>query len=333
MHWRFLALLGLTTFPALAQDVSDILERESMQTQYTLQELQTQHASASEIAAVQQELHHITERNERFVSRLGGSIFKVYGFNPQVTSDFLRQSTAIYQQYRQLFPDYQFSPQTTAHLLIYPDPASYLKYERMPYGVAGHAQSKKIEGTRFRRTNKAIEIDRSNPTPIKLQRLALYQAAPNSGDAVTFGHELAHLFTWDILNQKAAASDPRDANLFLNEGLSEYMATLNQPAQQQLRLQPLRHASSYIGPRQWLDLGGYPPENYIREFYSEAYLFVRWLAEQPQAGRRLQALLKTKSFKEFNLVLTQLPREQPVSALSFDDYEKYRQKILSRSAQ
>jgi hypothetical protein len=199
----------------------------------------------------------------------------------------------------------------------------------MPYGVAGHAQSQRIEGKRFRRTAKEVEIDASNPTPIKLQRLALYQAPQDSGDAVTFAHELAHLFTWDILNKNTPSHLQAQPNLFLNEGLSEYMATLNQPAQQQLRLEPLRRLSHYVGPQQWLDASGYPPGNYIREFYSEAYLFVRWLAEQPEAGRRLQALLKAKSFKEFSEMLRVLPTDQPISRIAIEDYDKFRQKVLS----
>jgi len=161
----------------------------------------------------------------------------------------------------------------------------------------------------------------------KLQRLAFYLPSASDPSGTTFAHELVHVYVWDLLNQKSAISDIR-GNRFLNEGVAEYFALLHKPSEQSVRLEPLRKTRQPMGPLQWLNMSGYPPEPFIGEYYAEAYLFVKWLMEKPQAGARLEFLLPLTNVAEMEEAIKRMAIERSIPRVDFREYAEYRKKTL-----
>ena len=178
-------------------------------------------------------------------------------------------------------------------------------------------------------TDEGIKVEEEKIPNSKLQRLAFYVAGDDDPNQVTFAHEFTHLFNWDLINQDGSGVEERTPNLFLNEGLAEYFATLNNQEQQEMRLAPLRRIANPIGPWKWLEFASYPSTaGRMREFYSEAHLFAAWLAGQkPAAGKRLKTLLMVHSFDEAEGAMQRLTAEF-VPRIDLNAYLVYRQKVL-----
>ncbi len=332
--FSFLFLLGFAR-SILAASNMDLLEIEIQQIQEELNAIQKSSLSADaknpSIQKTQSKLNLLLERNRIFPARISSAnaFYHIYATNIQNAHRYMNEADQVYSQYRQLFTDYHFSSQYPAHMVVYPDRPTYLKYEQMSSSIAGHAISDRLTFKKYIETEAGLELEEELRADTKLQRLAFYMTSGDDPNQTTFAHELVHIFNWDMLNQNAPVGSEITPNLFLNEGLAEHFAALNNEEQHQLRITPLRRIANPIGPWDWLGSKTYPSFMRVREFYSEGYLFARWLAGQkPNAGKRLQALLRVHSMDEAEAAIQQLT-QQYVPKIDLENYLEYRQKILS----
>lgn len=318
----FLGLLVFTlaSLCVRAQTKVDLLEFELTQAKERQHQLEQQLTAGggapSGLDETRKEVDLLLERNNRMSVRESTAYYRIYAGTPESAFSYLQQAEEVYQNYQKLFPDYRFSGKDPAHFIIYPSRELYLKYEKVDPAIAGHALSRRVQ---YRNSDGSQTGT--------LLRLAFYDVPATDPNSRTFRHELTHLFTYDLLNQNS--SQEIQPNRFLNEGTSEYFAVMNAPEQQQMRIEPLRNSPSPT-PMQWFGLIGYPPGPAIRNYYSEAYLFVRWLAEQSSAGDRLKALLKLQSPDQAQQLIESPAQQQFASRLNLQDYQTWRARVLQR---
>jgi hypothetical protein len=241
---------------------------------------------------------------------------------------YLQEASAVYENYRKLFPSYHFSFRYPAHFVVYPDRASYLKFEKVDPRVAGHAFSQRLSFQRFIETERGLELEEELRPNTKLQRLAFYAPGSEDPNQTTFAHELVHLFNWDMLNQGIADAREIRPNLFLNEGLAEYFAVLDDPFQHALRIAPLKEWTGAIPLKEWLEATDYPDPEMRRLFYSEAYLFSRWVIENSNApGKIFASLFLREKASEVEASL------RAGSGIHFQNYLSYRDNMLRAHGQ
>lgn len=312
----------------------DVLEMEIQQIQEERDAIEQSSLSAEEKGGALQNAKDkvvlLSERNRQFPARISSanSFYHIYATTTQTAYHYMHEADHVYSEYVRLFTNYRFSNEYPAHILVYPDHATYLKYEKVNPAVAGHAMSDRLTFKKYVETSKGLEVEEELRPGTKLQRLAFYVPAADDLNQTTFAHELAHLFNWDMVNQDAPAGDEITPNLFLNEGLAEYFGVMDDRKQHELRIAALRRITKPVGPWEWLGLPTYPPYLKIREFYAEAYLFSRWLTDQkPVAGERLKAFLAIHSLEEAEETMQQLT-QRFVPRIDLNAYAAYRQKIL-----
>jgi hypothetical protein len=321
--------------PVFAADKAlDVLQFEVNQIQQEYDAIEkTSFASPEKQEALDElrpQLDLLKKRNAIFKARIssGNSCYHIYAANLSTAYKYLNEADAAYKKFCHLFKGYQFSNQYPIHVLVYPDRASYLHYEKMHRAVAGHAVSTRLTLQKYIETPRGLEVEDVIQPNSQLQRLAFYVAPSTDPNQHTFTHEIVHVFNWDMIHQNVDARNEIALNLFLNEGLAEYLATKDRPEQQELRLAPLRKLTQYAGPAQWIGSRGYPSFFTIREFYSEAYLFVRWLVEeQPLAGPRLKALLTARSDEDVEKMQRWLASNN-IQRIDWKKYREFRDRIL-----
>jgi hypothetical protein len=332
MPFLFFILLLVFSGGALrAQESFDILEIERLQLEkeiadYPLASL-PEEERYKKIREFDTRKQLLAERNNLLPVRIPTRYYKVYTTDGSIAYQHTQFADEVYNRYRELFPDYTFAGKHPVHFLIYPDRAAYLKYEGMDPRVAGHALSRQTTARDLAAVGPGIAGFTKISPETQIQRLAFYLPAAQDMDQKIFTHELAHIFTWDMLNEKRTV--PRSPNLFLNEGLSEYFASQGNPDLFAKKLNPLRDMRRSSWPLSWLGASTYPAPVHIASFYAEALLFVSWLAEQPQAGPRLRALLEVSSDQEAMEVVKKLSLEKSVPPINWSDYAPYRQSRLS----
>lgn len=318
--------------------VEDVLDMELSSAQAELKAIQAFSDSSpiqqEKLARAKSNVAFLSERNALLQSRvLTSSIYyHVYAAEAQTAFRYLNDANGVFNRFHSLFPEYQFSKEHPAHFVIYPDRASYRKYENIKEGIAGHAVSDHLMTQRYIETERGLELEEQVQPQTQLQRLAFYVPTSDDPNQVTFAHELTHLFTWDLIQKSKTTPGDIDLNLFLNEGFAEYMAVMDHDEQKKLRLEPLRHIKDPQGPLVWVGQQTYPGSERIREFYSEAYLFTRWIMEtDPHAALRLRMLLQIHSAAQAIDTMDVMQKQKGIPVLNFDAYNVWRAKVLGRS--
>jgi hypothetical protein len=271
----------------------------------------------------------LQERNISLISREDRGGFIVYAYSQQVGQEHLRLAENYYSIFKQLFPEFSFSQRNPVHFIIYPSSDAYYKYEDIPRWAGGHAMTRRIVLLKLSYTDKGY-VPEPDPRH-KLLRLALYNNQDYARRSAVLGHELAHIFVWELLNGDDKEFTSVDGNRFLNEGIAEYIGNYNLAQVQNDRLSVLVNLKDPVGPLAALSATNYPADPVrISEYYAEAYLFVRWLATiDRKAGARLKVLLPSKSFEDFKQRLADFERSEPLYKININDYPAYRKRILA----
>lgn len=286
-----------------------------------------QHRAA--LAEARRKFTLMQERNSSFISREDRGGFIAYAYSQQIGVEHIRLAEHYYSVFRQLFPDFRFTQRNPVHFIIYPNRDAYLKYEDIPQWAGGHAMTRRIVLLKLSYTDRGY-LPEPDPRH-KLLRLAINSDRDFAGRSNFLGHELTHIFVWELLNVDDKQYTSINGNRFLNEGIAEYIGLYNLAQLQSERLSALAQVKDPAGPLTWLDFNGYPAERArIDEYYAEAYLFVRWLATiDRKAGERLRAVLPAQTLAEFKAKLAEFERNEPLYKINLNDYPAYRKRILA----
>ena len=224
--------------------------------------------------------------------------FTIYAATDASAEAHMKIADATLQDYRSFFPNLMFQPSTPVQILLYPERNEYLKYDGVHAMVLGHAISNRQKSTDLVRRGNVYKFEQNISSSKKFHRLATFE----DKNPFLFVHELSHIFTYELINPRQIDINDLKPNQFLNEGISEFFASRQNPDVFKYRARFLLGGKTTEGKvvaaaplPDLLGLFGaesYPKDASISTFYSEATLATRWLMEMP-AGPQLVKFLLT----------------------------------------
>lgn len=292
------------------------------------------------LASTQEEIEFLRARNGGFQGRAGARDFCVYAANRAAAERYLKEAQAVLALYQKLFPRVSFLPASPAQILVYPDHAAYLKWEKIPANVAGHTISVRSLQMSVVKKNGQYRIENLPSSNLKQHRLATYQ----QDVAYVFAHEVSHILTYELVNPGRMAIQDTKTSRFLNEGLAEYFAARLHREVLDKRLDDLRkiYGIDPVAPgktsapdyplREALSAAEYPQGLEMAAFYSEAALFCDWLMGLPDGPNLMGGMLTIGTADRMESLMKQYQRDHGLPADGWAQYLAHRKAVLEKPA-